>query len=144
MSGNVSLGGTLNVSGLSGFSFASGQTFTFIDASGAVSNTFNTLKYAGYSESGSNILSIGNNLDLEVLYNANYVILEVLAQSSGGFVLPPDQATVYNMLNGLVNNPPSADFSSVMGVIDSMPSSSVAGNALQQISADKVQALSDL
>ena len=103
-SGKTALGGTLNVEALSGFTPANAQILTFIDSSGAVSGQFSTLKYAGYSESGSNILSIGNNLDLEVLYNTNNVELEVLAQSGAGSDNWAGGSGSWNTPSGTPNN----------------------------------------
>lgn len=59
----------------------------------------NTLNYGGYSETGLNILSINNNLELELLHNTNNVELELLNQSTSSTV--PEPATLALFAVGL-------------------------------------------
>ncbi len=80
VTGVLTLGGTLDISTLDGFTFANKQTFDIIDfPANALSGTFATLAYNGVTGGGTSPLDIGNNMTLDVQYenSQGLVVLDV-------------------------------------------------------------------
>jgi len=82
-----------------GFDLASGEPSNFTTNSGNLLESFNTLNYGSYNESGLNILPINNNFKLKLLYNTNNVELEILNQSTSSTV--PEPGTIAHFAVGL-------------------------------------------
>ena len=82
LGGSLSLAGTLDVSTVSGFQLAGGQSFDIINfPAGSISGTFGTLAYGGLTGSGTSPLDINNGtLALSLQYGGpgnNQVLLKV-------------------------------------------------------------------
>ena len=70
LNGGASLDGTLDITTSSGFSFAMGESFVFMNlAGGQLSGNFATLEYGSLNGSGLNPLNLGNGLALDLVYD---------------------------------------------------------------------------
>ncbi|MGC8494918.1 MAG: beta strand repeat-containing protein, partial [Syntrophobacteraceae bacterium] len=84
LNGPVSLGGTLDVATLSGFTFTKGESFDFMNLpANSLSGQFSTLAYGNYSGNGIDALNIGGGLALLVNYETSngQIVLDVVGST---------------------------------------------------------------
>jgi outer membrane autotransporter protein len=132
--GTASLNGTLKPVLLNGYIPRGNQVFPgVVSAANGITGTFST------------VANFSPTLLARALYSNNAVDLMAVRDYTNPFLAPltHNQYAVGLMLNGLANTA-TGDLNTVLNAIDSLPSVSAVANAYQQISADKVAALSTL